>query len=75
MRGERFLLVQAVTNLLQNAVEFSPEGGAVLVRLEQSGELAQVVIEDNGRWQPEKSARTTVNACHKFHPRQGCREK
>jgi two-component system sensor histidine kinase CreC len=56
VRGERFLLVQAVTNLLQNAIEFSPEGGVVLVRLEKSGELAQVVIEDNGPGVPDYAA-------------------
>lgn len=56
VRGERFLLVQAVTNLLQNAIEFSPEGGVVLVRLEKSGEWAQVVIEDNGPGVPDYAA-------------------
>jgi len=40
IHGERFLLEQAVSNLIDNAIEFSPEGGTISIR---SG------IE-NGRW-------------------------
>jgi two-component system sensor histidine kinase CreC len=49
VRGERFLLVQAVVNLVQNAVEFSPEGGVITVNVD----AAQVVIEDDGPGVPE----------------------
>ena len=34
VRGERFLLVQAVGNLVGNALDFSPAGGRVTVRIE-----------------------------------------
>lgn len=53
VRGEAFLLVQAVVNLLQNAVEFSPKGGRVDLRIEQTGDRAVVVIEDQGPGVPE----------------------
>lgn len=56
VRGERFLLVQAVTNLLQNAIEFSPEGGVVQMRLEPAGSSAQVIIEDHGPGVPDYAA-------------------
>ena len=49
VRGERFLLVQAVVNLVQNAIEFSPEGGVITV----SADGTQVVIEDDGPGVPE----------------------
>lgn len=56
VRGEAFLLVQAVVNLVQNAIEFSPEGGRVEVRVERGGgrvgerdgERVRVVVEDQG---------------------------
>jgi len=61
VRGERFLLVQAVVNLVQNAVEFSPSGGVVDVRVvrESDGRDAdgqarvRVVVEDAGPGVPE----------------------
>jgi two-component system sensor histidine kinase CreC len=43
--GERFLLGQAVANLLDNAVEFSPAGGEIAVRLEREGaQLRRLVL-------------------------------
>lgn len=52
VRGEAFLLVQAVVNLVQNAIEFSPDGGRVDVRVERDGgldgERVRVVVEDAG---------------------------
>jgi two-component system sensor histidine kinase CreC len=52
-RGERFLLVQAVTNLLQNALEFTPEGGMIEMRLETAVGEARIVIEDTGPGVPD----------------------
>ena len=59
VRGEAFLLVQAVVNLVQNAVEFSPLGGVVSIRVESSdgaateGEQVRVIVEDQGPGVPE----------------------
>ncbi|WP_043585290.1 two-component system sensor histidine kinase CreC [Geminisphaera colitermitum] len=33
LTGEKFLLTQALVNLLQNAIDFSPPGGAIMVTL------------------------------------------
>ncbi len=38
--GERFLIVQAVTNLVQNAIGFSPAGSTVTIGLRRSGAAA-----------------------------------
>jgi two-component system sensor histidine kinase CreC len=48
VRGERFLLEQAVGNLLQNAVEFSPGGGVVNVAVATEAAVVRVAIEDGG---------------------------
>ncbi len=47
--GDEFLLHHAITNLLKNAVDFSPQGG--LIKISQGGDQGsqqQVIIEDSG---------------------------
>ena len=46
--GDGFLLQQAVSNLLQNALEFTPPRGAVAVVLRRETVRAVIVIEDTG---------------------------
>jgi two-component system CheB/CheR fusion protein len=46
--GDRTRLEQVVTNLLTNAIKFTPEGGRVDVILEGVGGLAQLRVSDNG---------------------------
>jgi two-component system sensor histidine kinase CreC len=57
LRGERVLLREALVNLLQNALDFSPAGGAVTVRVElraESGsEGVEFVVEDHGPGVPD----------------------
>jgi two-component system sensor histidine kinase CreC len=48
VRGDRFLLVQALTNLLDNALEFSPEGGTIEVTLRVDGTRAVLDVADRG---------------------------
>ena len=42
--GDEYLLENAVTNLLQNAVEFSPPDGVITVSIEQAGKTVLVRI-------------------------------
>ena len=54
LRGERVLLREALVNLLQNALDFSPRGSAVRVRTGRSAEgRAVVVVEDAGPGVPD----------------------
>jgi two-component system sensor histidine kinase CreC len=46
--AERFLLAQAVGNLVQNAVEFSPDGGCVAIEVSVKGGQVAVVVSDRG---------------------------
>ena len=48
IKGERFLVRQALSNLLQNAVDFSEEGGAISVVIEEADGQAEIAILDNG---------------------------
>lgn len=49
IEGDAMRLQQVIWNLLANAVKFTPEGGRVVVRLEQSNTHAQIQIEDTGK--------------------------
>ena len=53
VRGETVLLREALVNLLQNALEFSPAGAAIVLRV--TGEAGRVVfaVEDNGPGVPD----------------------
>ena len=46
--GSRQLLAQAIANLLDNALKFTPSGGHIRVQLQASGAATEIVIEDDG---------------------------
>lgn len=46
--ADRKLVRQIVTNLVTNAIKYSPEGSLVTVRLGCEGNLATMVVEDDG---------------------------
>ena len=48
VHGDRDLLFEAVANLVDNAVKFTPEGGRVEVSLHRSGDEAIVRVSDSG---------------------------
>jgi two-component system, OmpR family, sensor histidine kinase CreC len=51
--GERFLLRQAVANLLQNAIDFSHPGGTIEIRAHEEGDKVVIAIHDEGAGIPE----------------------
>ncbi|MGH9869809.1 MAG: two-component system sensor histidine kinase CreC [Candidatus Polarisedimenticolia bacterium] len=53
VKGDRFLLRQAVSNLVQNAVDFSPAGGRVVVRARRRDGGAEIEVEDAGPGIPD----------------------
>lgn len=48
VRGDAFILRAAVTNLLENAIDFSPPGSAVELTLESREGFAALTIRDHG---------------------------
>ena len=51
--GDRFLIGQAVRNLLRNAIEFSPHGGAVIVAMRREGDGVRLEVRDDGPGVPD----------------------
>lgn len=53
VRGEPFILRSAVTNLLENAIDFSPAGGTVDIALRRENGTAFIEISDRGPGIPD----------------------
>ena len=53
VRGDSFILRAAVTNLLENAIDFSPKGGEVRVFLESEDGYHRIIITDQGPGIPD----------------------
>ena len=52
-RGDRELIQQAVANLLDNAIKFSPSGGTVRLSAERAGTALQISVTDQGAGIPQ----------------------
>jgi PAS domain S-box-containing protein len=46
--GDPYRLEQVVSNLLENALKYSPDGGTIHVSLEQRGDMAMLSVRDAG---------------------------
>ena len=53
VRGDAFLLGQALQNLLDNAIDFSPEQGEMWVRLQKDGDALVWSVRDQGPGVPD----------------------
>lgn len=53
VRGERVLVREALVNLLQNALEFSPDGGVVTLAVRPAGDRVEFTVADRGPGVPD----------------------
>ena len=54
LRGDRDVLFQAVSNLLDNAVKYAPEGSAVSLELSSAAGEARIAVADQGAGIPSE---------------------
>jgi two-component system cell cycle sensor histidine kinase PleC len=55
INGDARAIGQILTNLLQNAVKFTPSGGMVAIRARRIGEGVNIYVEDNGIGIPKEA--------------------
>ena len=53
LQGDRFLLQQALLNLLDNAIDFSPSGGTIHVHLSRVDDQLELRVRDEGAGIPD----------------------
>jgi heavy metal sensor kinase len=52
--GDKMRLQQLFTNLIDNAVKFTPDGGSIRIRAERDGDFAKVEVVDTGMGIPKE---------------------
>jgi PAS domain S-box-containing protein len=52
VQGNRDRLIRVLTNLVRNAIQATPEGGVVTVRMETRGRVAAVAVHNTGSYIP-----------------------
>lgn len=53
VRGDRFLLRQALVNLLDNAIDFAPRDSRIEVSVDVNGETSRITVADRGPGIPD----------------------
>lgn len=48
IEGDRDRIKQVLLNLSGNAIQYTPEGGKIIINLDSEGEFAKITIQDNG---------------------------
>jgi signal transduction histidine kinase len=66
VEGDRDLLFQALANVLDNAVKYTPAGGRIRVRVEADGRLARLVVSDSGRGVPAEEREKVVRRFYRL---------
>lgn len=62
--GHKPLLMQAVSNLVHNAIKYAPEGGRIAVALATTADAIEITVTDNG---PGIPADQREQALQRFH--------
>jgi len=64
IKADRELIRQLLNNLINNAIKFSPEGGKVVVSLDEEASSARITVQDSGRGIPEDQLEKVFERFH-----------
>jgi signal transduction histidine kinase len=64
--GDRDLLFQAIANLVDNAIKYTPAGGRIALGLEPKGEGAEVYVADTGPGIPADQRERVFDRFHRL---------
>lgn len=68
VEGHAGRIAQVLTNLIDNALSFSPPEGAVKVRLKRSGTKVEIAVEDEGPGIDEDKLETVFDRFYTYRP-------
>ncbi len=54
LQADKFSLTNAVTNLIENAIKYSPHGGEIVISLEREGQFIRFCVSDQGTGIPNE---------------------
>lgn len=74
MNGDRFLIAQALANLLDNAIDFSPQGGVLTVAIRRVHGAVEWSVQDEGPGVPDYAVDRIFDRFYSL-PRADTREK
>jgi signal transduction histidine kinase len=66
VEGDRDLLLQAVANLVDNAIKYTPVGGHVVLGLQTAGELVDLYVTDTGPSIPADQRERVFDRFHRL---------
>jgi two-component system phosphate regulon sensor histidine kinase PhoR len=52
--GDKYRINQALTNLLDNAIKYTPEKGHIKIQTQDKGDFVEIAVQDNGIGIPQK---------------------
>ena len=67
VEGDEQALVRVVTNLVGNAIKFTPRGGSIKVRVAEAGDRIEVSVEDTGLGIPAAALPTIFDPYRRAH--------
>lgn len=74
VNGDRFLIAQALANLLDNAIDFSPQGGVLTVAIRRVNGAVEWSVQDEGPGVPDYAVDRIFDRFYSL-PRADTREK
>lgn len=61
-------LRRVLSNLIENAIKYTPDGGLIMVSAESDGDFAAISVEDNGRGIPAEDLPVLFDKFHRGKP-------